>query len=79
MCIKNIRLQGIIAAAATSLFLQGCTGGRGIEMVSSTAAANDDVSKCEAESDAPEECAEHVEIERELAAAKAKQPRFVAR
>lgn len=75
---------GVAAALSAMLLLQGCTGGRGVEMASGaathTAAANDDVATCEAESDAPEECAEHAEIERELRAAKATTPkRFVVR
>lgn len=82
MMVRKSKL-GAAAALSAMLLLQGCTGGRGLEMASSgatRAAANDSVTKCEAESDAPEECAEHAEIEQELMAAKAaKQPRYVAR
>lgn len=80
MMVRKSKL-GAAAALSAMLLLQGCSGGRGVEMVSSSrAAANDDVAKCEAESDAPEECAEHAEIQQELMASKAaKQPRYVAR
>ncbi|NBX66997.1 MAG: hypothetical protein EBQ96_08390 [Proteobacteria bacterium] len=67
------------------LVLQGCAGtGTGQEMrqthTHTRTAANDDaIARCEAESDAPEECAEHADIERELRALKARQPRNVVR
>lgn len=79
MMVRKSKL-GAAAALSAMLLLQGCTGRPLIEMASTPAAANDDVSKCEAESDAPEECAEHAEIEAELKALKGKQqPRYVAR
>ncbi len=66
------------ALLSVMLGLQGCTSSVAVQTHARTA-ANDSVAKCEAESDAPEECAEHAEIEQEVKAVKANQARFVVR
>lgn len=70
------------ALLSVMLVLQGCASGGAVQGVAQThtrTAANDSAAGCSVKDEDPDECAEHAEIERELKALKARQPRLMAR